>query len=88
MVLSWQTSVAPVALQRLAPCVQVVAHWLHEPPWQNELGMHCCAGPQAGQLFASMPQVSTPAPWQRAWPAVQLVPQVPQAPPLQKVVQV
>jgi hypothetical protein len=33
-------------------------------------------------------QVSTPAPWQRVWPAVQLVPQVPHAPPLQKFWQV
>jgi hypothetical protein len=78
----------PVALQRLLPCVHVVAHCAQVPPWQNELGAHCCAAPHAGQLFASMRQVSTPAPLQRVWPGVQLVPHVPQAPPLQKLVQV
>ena len=77
----------PFAPQRLLPWVQVVAHWLHTPPRQKLFALHCCVGPQAGQLFASMMQVSTPAvPWQRVWPAVQLVPQVPHAPPLQKFV--
>ena len=88
MVFNWQTSVAPFAPQRFAPCVQVVVHWLQAPPWQNEFAAHCWAGPQAGHELASMRQVSTPEPWQRVWPVVQLVPQVPHAPPLQKLVQV
>jgi hypothetical protein len=41
-----------------------------------------------GQLCTSVPHVSTPLPLQRVWPVVQEVPQLPQAPPLQKLVQV
>ena len=82
------SSVNPFAPQRLLPCAQVVAHWLHTPPWQKLFALHCWVGPHAGQLFVSLMQVSTPAPWQRVWPAVQLVPHVPHAPPLQKVPQV
>jgi hypothetical protein len=85
---SWQVSVAPLAPQRLLPCVQDTGHSAQAPPWQTELGAHCCAGPHAGQLFWSMRQVSTPAPWHRVWPGEHEVPQVPQAPPLQKLVQV
>ena len=62
---------------------------LQTPLWQKLLAAHCCVGPHAGQLFVSTMQVSTPdAPWQRVWPAVQVVPHVPHAPPLQKFVQV
>jgi hypothetical protein len=60
---------------------------VHAPPAQKLLGAHCCTLPHAGQLLASMRHVSTPTPWQRVWPGVQLVPQVPHAPPLQKLVQ-
>ena len=88
MVSRRHSSVAPFAPHRRVPCVHVVAHWLHAPPWQKLFGAHCCTTPHAGQLFASMMQVSTPAPWQRDWPGVQLVPHVPHAPPLQKLVQV
>jgi hypothetical protein len=62
MVLSWHTSVAPFAPQRLLPCVQVVPHSVQLPPWQKLFGAHCCTGPHAGQLFWSTMQVSTPAP--------------------------
>jgi hypothetical protein len=79
---------ALLGVQRRVPWVQVVAHGVQVPLTQNVLAAHCCTGPQAGQVFASMMQVSTPPPLQRDCPAVQLVPQVPQAPPLQNVVHV
>jgi hypothetical protein len=80
---------APFAPQRLAPWVQLAPHSVHTPlPAQELLGGHCCVGPQAGQLLASMTHVSTPRPLQRIAPGVQLVPQVPHAPPEQNVLHV
>lgn len=87
MVSSRQVSTAPLAVQRRAPWVQLVAQAAHAPPEQKVFARHRCGGPHTGQLFASVPQVSSPLPLQRTAPLVQLVPQVPQAPPEQKVVQ-
>jgi hypothetical protein len=85
---SWHVSVTPFAPQRLLPWVQLVLHPVQLPPLQYAFGGHCCKGPHAGQLFWSMMHVSTPRPLQRVAPGVQFVPQVPQAPPEQKVLHV
>lgn len=68
--------------------MQVVAQATHAPLAQKVFGAQLWAGPHTGQLLASVPQVSTPLPLQRTVPEAQEVPQVPQAPPEQNVLQV
>lgn len=88
VVCSWQVSTAPLAPQRFAPWVHVVAQATQLPAAQYALAGQRCAGPHTGQLFASVPQVSTPLPLQRVAPFVHEVPHVPHAPPEQNVAQV
>ena len=88
VVCSWQVSTAPFAAHRFAPWVHVVAQATQVPPAQYAFAGQRWAGPHTGQLFASVPHVSTPLPLQRVAPFVHEVPHVPHAPPEQNVAQV
>lgn len=85
---SRHVSTAPLAPQRIAPSVHVVAQATQLPPTHWLFVGQLCPGPQTGQLFASVPQVSMPFPLQRMVPVVHEVPQAPHVPPEQKVLHV
>jgi hypothetical protein len=79
------SSTAPVGPQWRVPGVQVFAQVPHAPLEQNSPSPHGVVLLQVLQPLASITHVSTPLPSQCALPTVHEVPQVPHAPPLQKL---
>ena len=82
---SRHSSVTPLAPQRFAPCVQVVAQAWQLPLLQTVFAAHAVGPVHILQPLPSGLQVSMPLPLQRVAPGVQTVPQLPQLPPEQKV---
>ena len=66
----------------------MVAHCLQLPWLQNMFAAHDCVPVHTEHPFVSVVHVSVPLPLHRELPTVQLVPQVPHAPPEQKLAQV
>ncbi|MBS1150844.1 MAG: hypothetical protein H6Q89_2542 [Myxococcaceae bacterium] len=69
----------------MLPTEQLVAQAAQLPALHEVPAPHAPCAFHTVQLLASVPQLSVPLPLHRAAPTVQLVPQVPHAPPLQKL---
>ena len=88
LAVAWQVSKPPPAAHWTAPTAQFTAQAVHAPALHEVPAWQLFPAFHTVQLLTSVPQVSTPLPLHRSAPRVQLVPQTPHAPPLQKLAQV